>query len=101
MRSVKKTNHLIAIESGFPSFGVASEILALSMEYMFDFLDAPAQRITGAEVPTPYAIGLGWSPPIHTVCGIYLTCFRTTFVPGRESNGEKNRSTAETVVRNI
>ncbi|KAL0638119.1 pyruvate dehydrogenase E1, beta subunit [Maublancomyces gigas] len=57
-RSVKKTNHLIALESGFPSFGVTSEILALSMEYMFDFLDAPAQRITGAEVPTPYAIGL-------------------------------------------
>lgn len=42
-RSVKKTNHLIALESGFPSFGVTSEILALSMEYMFDFLDAPAQ----------------------------------------------------------
>lgn len=58
IKSVKKTNHLIALESGFPSFGVASEILALSMEYMFDFLDAPAQRITGAEVPTPYAIGL-------------------------------------------
>ncbi|KAH8151687.1 uncharacterized protein LAJ45_04309 [Morchella importuna] len=58
IKSVKKTNHLIALESGFPSFGVSSEILALSMEYMFDFLDAPAQRITGAEVPTPYAIGL-------------------------------------------
>jgi len=39
-------------------FGVTSEILALSMEYMFDYLDAPAQRVTGAEVPTPYAIGL-------------------------------------------
>lgn len=43
VKSVKKTNHLIALESGFPSFGVSSEILALSMEYMFDFLDAPAQ----------------------------------------------------------
>ncbi|KAL7275856.1 pyruvate dehydrogenase E1, beta subunit [Rhizina undulata] len=58
INSVKKTNHLIAVESGFPSFGVASEIMALSMEYMFDFLDAPAQRVTGAEVPTPYAKGL-------------------------------------------
>ena len=56
--SVIKTNHLIAVESGYPMFGVASEIMALSMEYMFDFLDEPAQRITGAEVPTPYAIGL-------------------------------------------
>lgn len=40
----------MAVESGFPMFGVTSEILALSMEYMFDYLDAPAQRITGAEV---------------------------------------------------
>ncbi|CAI4214227.1 unnamed protein product [Parascedosporium putredinis] len=38
-----------------PAFGVGSEILALTMEYAFDYLDAPAQRITGAEVPTPYA----------------------------------------------
>lgn len=56
--SVKKTGHLVAIESGYPMFGVTSEILALSMEYMFDYLDAPAQRVAGAEVPTPYAIGL-------------------------------------------
>lgn len=57
VRSVKKTNNLICVESGFPSYGVGSEILALAMEYMFDFLDTPAQRITGAEIPTPYAIG--------------------------------------------
>jgi pyruvate dehydrogenase E1 component beta subunit len=57
VRSVKKTNNLVAVESGFPSFGVGSEILALAMEYMFDFLDTPAQRVTGAEIPTPYAIG--------------------------------------------
>ncbi|KAF8430146.1 pyruvate dehydrogenase E1 component beta subunit [Tirmania nivea] len=58
INSVKKTGHLVAVESGYPMFGVTSEILALSMEYMFDYLDAPAQRVTGAEVPTPYAIGL-------------------------------------------
>ena len=55
MKSVKKTGHLMAVESGFPSFGVAAEILALTMEYGFDYLDAPAVRVTGAEVPTPYA----------------------------------------------
>ncbi|KAI9882017.1 MAG: GTP-binding protein Rho1 [Watsoniomyces obsoletus] len=55
IKSVKKTHHLIAVESGFPSFGVGSEILALAMEFCFDYLDAPALRITGAEVPTPYA----------------------------------------------
>lgn len=54
VKSVKKTHHLMAIESGFPSFGVGAEILALTMEYAFDYLDAPAVRVTGAEVPTPY-----------------------------------------------
>ncbi|KAF8541884.1 thiamine diphosphate-binding protein [Trichophaea hybrida] len=58
VQSVQKTHHLVAVESGYPMFGVASEILALSMEYMFDSLDGPAQRVTGAEVPTPYAQGL-------------------------------------------
>jgi len=55
VKSVKKTHRLMAVESGYPAFGVGSEILALTMEYAFDYLDAPAQRITGAEVPTPYA----------------------------------------------
>ncbi|KAI5287100.1 pyruvate dehydrogenase E1, beta subunit [Ascosphaera acerosa] len=53
--SVKKTGHLISVDFGFPMFGVSSEILALSMEYAFDYLNAPAARITGAEVPTPYS----------------------------------------------
>lgn len=56
VRSVKKTRHLLAVESGYPAFGVSSEILALTMEYAFDYLDAPAQRITGADVPTPYGM---------------------------------------------
>ncbi|KAL2111968.1 hypothetical protein VUR80DRAFT_8882 [Thermomyces stellatus] len=55
INSIKKTHRLVAVDSSFPAFGVGSEILALSMEYGFDYLDAPAQRVTGAEVPTPYA----------------------------------------------
>lgn len=43
VNSVKKTHNLVAVESGFPSYGVSSEILALAMEYMFDSLDSPAQ----------------------------------------------------------
>lgn len=58
VQSIKKTHRLLVVESGFPAYGVSSEILALSMEYAFDYLDAPAQRVTGAEVPTPYAQGL-------------------------------------------
>lgn len=46
IQSVKKTHNLIAVESGFPSYGVGSEILALAMEYMFDLLDSPAQVST-------------------------------------------------------
>ena len=55
VQSVKKTHRLVVVESGYPMFGVSAEILALTMEYAFDYLDAPAQRVTGAEVPTPYA----------------------------------------------
>lgn len=53
--SVKKTGRLLSVESGYPHYGVGAEILALTMEYAFDYLDAPAQRVTGADVPTPYA----------------------------------------------
>ncbi|AOA61855.1 Pyruvate dehydrogenase E1 subunit beta [Komagataella phaffii CBS 7435] len=56
VESVKKTNHLITVEAGFPAFGVGSEICAQVMESeAFDYLDAPVERVTGCEVPTPYA----------------------------------------------
>ncbi|GMF81055.1 unnamed protein product [Aspergillus oryzae] len=58
VQSLKKTGRIMCVESGFPMFGVSSEILALAMEYGFDYLTAPAVRVTGAEVPTPYAVGL-------------------------------------------
>jgi len=55
VKSVKKTGRMMAVESGFPSFGVGAELVALTAEYAFDYLEAPPVRITGAEVPTPYA----------------------------------------------
>ena len=55
IQSVKKTHRLLSVDFGYPMFGVGSEILATTMEYGFDYLDAPAQRVTGAEVPTAYA----------------------------------------------
>jgi len=55
VKSVKKTGVMMAVESGFPSFGVGAELVALTAEYAFDYLTAPPVRITGAEVPTPYA----------------------------------------------
>jgi len=52
--SVKKTNRLLIVEGGFPMFGVGSEICAQIVESdAFDYLDAPVERVTGADVPTP------------------------------------------------
>lgn len=56
IKSVKKTNHLITVEQGWPQFGVGSEICAKIIESdAFDYLDAPVVRVTGADVPMPYA----------------------------------------------
>lgn len=56
IESVKKTNRLVTVEDGWPQSGVGAEICALMMETSaFDYLDAPVERITGADVPCPYA----------------------------------------------
>lgn len=55
-KSVMKTNHLVAIEQGWPQCGISSEISARVMESeVFFYLDAPVIRVTGADVPMPYA----------------------------------------------
>jgi len=57
--SVKKTSRLITVEGGWPMFGVGSEISAQIMESeAFDYLDSPVLRVTGADVPMPYAANL-------------------------------------------
>ena len=58
VKSVKKTGTMMAVESGFPFCGIGAELLALTAEYAFDYLNAPPIRVTGAEVPTPYALKL-------------------------------------------
>jgi pyruvate dehydrogenase E1 component beta subunit len=59
IESIKKTNHLVTVEEGFPQSGVGSEILAAVFESeAFDYLDAPAERITGYDIPLPYAPNL-------------------------------------------
>lgn len=56
---MKKTNRIVAVEEGWPQCGIAAEIAAIVMESeAFDYLDAPLERITGADVPMPYAIPL-------------------------------------------
>ncbi|KAI8915165.1 thiamine diphosphate-binding protein [Powellomyces hirtus] len=59
IKSVKKTNRLVTVEGGFPQYSVGSEICAQIMESdAFDHLDAPVSRVTGADIPTPYAKNL-------------------------------------------
>uniref|UniRef100_A0A671XWD5 Pyruvate dehydrogenase E1 component subunit beta n=1 Tax=Sparus aurata TaxID=8175 RepID=A0A671XWD5_SPAAU len=54
--SVMKTNHLVTVEGGWPQFGVGAEICARVMEGpAFNYLDAPATRVTGVDIPMPYA----------------------------------------------
>jgi pyruvate dehydrogenase E1 component beta subunit len=56
--SVKKTGRIVIVEEGFPQSGVASEIATRVMEHAFDYLDAPPARVSGKDVPMPYAANL-------------------------------------------
>jgi pyruvate dehydrogenase E1 component beta subunit len=58
VRSVMKTNRLVSVEEGWPVAGIGSEMAALMMEQAFDYLDAPVTRVTGVDVPMPYAANL-------------------------------------------
>lgn len=72
VQSVMKTNHLVAVEQGWPGFGVAAEVVARVMESQaFNYLDAPAIRVTGADVPMPYtkSLELDAVPQAHNIVG--------------------------------
>lgn len=56
--SVRKTSRLVTVEEGFPQHGIGAEICASVVEESFEYLDAPVERITGADVPMPYAANL-------------------------------------------
>ncbi len=58
VNSVKKTNRLVSLEEGWPQSGIGSELAAVMMEDAFDYLDAPVIRVTGKDVPMPYAANL-------------------------------------------
>jgi pyruvate dehydrogenase E1 component beta subunit len=58
IESVKKTNRVITVEEGWRQSGVGAEIAAVVTEGAFDWLDAPVTRVTGKDVPMPYAANL-------------------------------------------
>ncbi|CAM5382206.1 Pyruvate dehydrogenase E1 component subunit beta OS=Afipia felis OX=1035 GN=bfmBAB PE=4 SV=1 [Afipia felis] len=56
--SVQKTGRAVVVEEGWQQSGVGSEIAARLMEQAFDYLDAPVARVSGKDVPMPYAANL-------------------------------------------
>jgi pyruvate dehydrogenase E1 component beta subunit len=55
LASVRKTNRCVIVEEGWPHGGIGANLAALVSEQAFDDLDAPVQRVTGADVPMPYS----------------------------------------------
>jgi pyruvate dehydrogenase E1 component subunit beta len=55
LESVRKTNRAVIVEEGWPHGGVGANLAALIQEQAFDHLDAPVQRVTGADVHMPYS----------------------------------------------
>ncbi|MCB1437933.1 MAG: pyruvate dehydrogenase complex E1 component subunit beta [Rhodobiaceae bacterium] len=56
--SVKKTGRVVVVEEGWPQCSVSTEVAMRVMEHAFDWLDAPPVRVTGKDVPMPYAANL-------------------------------------------
>jgi pyruvate/2-oxoglutarate/acetoin dehydrogenase E1 component len=55
VESVKKTNRVVIVEEGWPHGGVGANLAALIQGQAFDYLDAPVERVTGADVHMPYS----------------------------------------------
>src|SRR5216684_1915842 len=58
IRSVEKTGRCVVVEEGWQQSGIGAEIAARVMEQAFDYLDAPVARVSGKDVPMPYAANL-------------------------------------------
>lgn len=63
--SVRKTGRCVTVEEGWPQSGVGAEIMGLVNEYAFDYLDAPVERVTSADVPMPYSKPLEDRAMVH------------------------------------
>ena len=58
VESVKKTNRCIVVHEHWPYGGPGAEIVDRLQREAFDHLDAPLERVTGLDVPMPYALNL-------------------------------------------
>ena len=79
LESVRKTNRIVTVEEGWPQAGVGAEIAARVMEGAFDDLDAPVTRVTGKDVPMPYAANLeklALPTVAEVVAAVKAVCYR-------------------------
>jgi pyruvate dehydrogenase E1 component beta subunit len=79
VESVKKTNRCVSVEEGWPVAGMGAEIAAVINEHCFDWLDAPAARVCGLDIPLPYAANLEKMalPQVDTIIeAVRNTCYR-------------------------
>ncbi|KAL7560857.1 hypothetical protein ACA910_013335 [Epithemia clementina (nom. ined.)] len=77
--SAMKTGRVVCVEQGWPQCGISSEIAAILMESeAFNYLDAPMERVTGADVPMPYATELE-NAALPQVEDIVAAIERTTY----------------------
>ncbi len=79
VRSVEKTGRCVVVEEGWQQSGVGAEIAARLMEQAFDYLDAPVVRVSGKDVPMPYAANLeklALPSAAEVVAAIKAVCYR-------------------------
>jgi pyruvate dehydrogenase E1 component beta subunit len=77
--SVRKTNRCVIVEEGWPVAGIGAQIVDDIQREAFDYLDAPIARVTGADVPDPYAQNLeqiAFPQADYIVNAIRQTCYR-------------------------
>ncbi len=80
LASVRKTNRIVTVEEAWPVCSVGSEICAQVVEHAFDYLDAPPTKVSGADVPMPYAAALeklALPNAARVVAAAKAVCYRT------------------------
>jgi pyruvate dehydrogenase E1 component beta subunit len=79
VQSVRKTNRLVTVEQGWPTGSIGTEICARVTSEAFDWLDAPPTKVTGKDVPMPYAANLEKSALPHAddvIAAAKAVCYR-------------------------
>jgi pyruvate dehydrogenase E1 component subunit beta len=79
LASVRKTNRLVTVEEAWPVCSVGSEICAQVAMQAFDWLDAPPAKVSGADVPMPYAANLeklALPSAAHVIEAVKAVCYK-------------------------